>query len=112
MLLAKVPPREACKPPAPNGKRDSALEKKKRAATLSVPPRNSRSQLVVNWSSVYLPARLTMNGAEFRLTEQSSGFTTAPASAGLPTEGNRKPLGSLNWLLWKFKSDTITGSIA
>src|ERR1700724_2006425 len=43
MLLAKVPPSEACRPPAPKGKKDSALEKKKRAETLSWPPRNSRS---------------------------------------------------------------------
>src|ERR1700686_8406 len=43
ILLARVPPREACKPPAPNGREDSALEKKNRAETLSCPPRNSRS---------------------------------------------------------------------
>ena len=96
MLLAKVPPREACNPPAPKGRSDSALEKKKRAETLSVPLRNSRSQLVVNWSSVYLPGRLMIKGAELRLTEQSVGFTVTPASAGLPTEGNKKPPASPN----------------
>src|SRR5450432_4338528 len=96
MLLLRVPPREACKPPAPKGRKESALEKKKRAETLSVPWRNSRSQLVVNWSSVYLPGRLMMNGAEFKLTEQVSGSTTTPALAGLPTPGNKNPLGSPN----------------
>src|SRR6201987_3065468 len=64
MLLARVAPREACNPPAPNGKNDSEFEKKKRAESLSLPPRNSRSQVVVNWSSVYLPGLLTMKGEE------------------------------------------------
>src|SRR5207245_1360400 len=63
MLLANVPPREACKPPAPNGSNDSESEKKNRAAILSCAPWNSRSQLAVNWSSVYFPGLLTMKGA-------------------------------------------------
>ena len=67
--------------------KDSALEKKKRAATLSLPARNSRSQLVVNWSSVYLPGRLTMKLPEFRLTLQVLGSTVTP---GVPAmEGIR-----------------------
>src|SRR6266851_1278611 len=63
MLLARVPPREACNPPAPKGRSDSALEKKNRTETLSRPAPNSRSQLEVNWSSVYLPGLVAMNGA-------------------------------------------------
>src|SRR6266436_9449053 len=111
MLLANVPPREACKPPAPKGSKDSALEKKKRAETLSWPARNSRSQLVVNWSSVYLPGRLMMKGAELTLTEQVSASTVTPGVPG--TEGSKNPLASPpNWLLLKFKSDKITGSMA
>src|SRR5882757_9059570 len=66
MLLANVPPSEACRPPAPKGRNDSAFEKKKRAASLSLPPLNSLSQLVVNWLSVYLPGLLMMNGAVFK----------------------------------------------
>src|SRR5215467_2255532 len=105
MLLANVPPNEACKPPAPNGRNDSASEKKKRAATLSRPPANSRSQLVVNWSSVYLPGLVTMNGA---VTYAALfGFRS-----GVPTEGIRKPLGSLNWLLLNCSIASVTGSIS
>src|SRR6516164_707242 len=58
MLLASVLPNDSCKSPAPNGKKLSESEKKKRAEILSVPPRNSRSQFVVNWSSLYFPGRL------------------------------------------------------
>ena len=63
MLLCNVPPREACNPPAPKGRFVSELEKKNRAPTLSLLALNSLSQLVVNWSSVYFPARLNTNGA-------------------------------------------------
>src|SRR5438445_13480715 len=35
MLLANVPPSEACKPPAPNGSHESESEKQNRAAILS-----------------------------------------------------------------------------
>src|SRR3974390_666504 len=59
MLLASVPPSEACKPAAPKGRFVSELEKKNRALTLSLLLLNSRSQLVVNWSSLYLPGLLT-----------------------------------------------------
>src|ERR1700682_2381900 len=38
ILLASVPPSEACTPPAPHGSRVSALEKKNRAAILSAFP--------------------------------------------------------------------------
>src|SRR5438270_5324737 len=48
MLLASVLPRDSCKSPAPNGRKLSESEKKNRAESLSVPPRNSRSQLLVN----------------------------------------------------------------
>ena len=67
------------RPPAPKGNSDSAFEKKKRAESLSLPPRNSRSQLAVNWSSVKLPGLLTMNcpvgthGARNRRNQKSAG---------------------------------------
>src|SRR5215475_9035820 len=57
-LLAKVLPSDSGKSPPPKGRNDSASEKKNLAEILSWPPRNSRSQLAVNWSSVYLPVRL------------------------------------------------------
>src|ERR1700689_2812581 len=47
-LLASVLPSDSCRSPAPNGRKLAELEKKKRTETLSCPPRNSRSQLVVN----------------------------------------------------------------
>jgi len=56
MLLASVPPSEACRPPAPNGSTDSESEKKNRAAILSCAPRNSRSQLAVNCRRYTSPA--------------------------------------------------------
>src|SRR5260370_27992032 len=81
MLLCSVPPSEACKPPAPNGRLVSELEKKKRAPSLSLLALNSLSQLVVNWSSVYFPGLLTSSG---------------PLDPGVPAiEGIRNPLGSL-----------------
>src|SRR6516164_7489572 len=98
MLLARVPPREACKPPAPKGRKVSELEKKKRALTLSRPLRKSRSQFVVNWSSLYLPGLLT---------------SSCPVEPGVPaTEGMKYPFGSLNWLLLNCKSFNTTGSMA
>src|SRR5439155_20800439 len=96
MLLASVQPREACKPPAPKGSTDSESEKKKRAEILSWPARNSRSQFAVNWSSVYFP-----------------GFPTisVPVPPAVPEiDGIREPFGSLNWLLLKFSSASVTGS--
>src|SRR5216684_7922467 len=92
MLLARVPPKEACKPPAPKGRNDSASEKKNRRETLSRPAPNSRSQLEVNWSSVYFPGLVAINGAVAYAA--LAGFRL-----GVPTEGIRKPLGSPNWLL-------------
>src|ERR1700733_2828571 len=59
--LASVDPRDSCKSPPPNGRRLSESEKKNRTDSLSWPPRNSRSQFEVNWSSVYLPGLLTAN---------------------------------------------------
>src|ERR1700733_14339308 len=60
-LLASVLPRDSGKSPPPNGRKLSESEKKNRTDSLSWPPRNSRSQLDVNWSSVYLPGLLTAN---------------------------------------------------
>src|SRR5580692_8997426 len=60
-LLASVLPRDSCKSPPPKGRKLSESEKKNRAESLSWPLRNSRSQLVVNWSSVYFPGRLIAN---------------------------------------------------
>src|SRR5260221_14078761 len=48
MLLASGLPSDSCKSPPPNGRKLSETEKKKRAEILSVPPRNSRSQLEGN----------------------------------------------------------------
>src|SRR5207302_1426538 len=93
MLLASVPPSEACRPPAPKGSSDSEFEKKNRAETLSCAPRNSRSQFVVNWSSVYLPDRLTVKSP-----------VPVPSSRTL---GIRNPLGSPNWLLLNWSSFRI-----
>src|ERR1700747_2145010 len=62
MLLASVLPSDSWRSPPPKGSNDSESEKKKRAESLSCPPRNSRSQLEVNWSSLYLPGRLTAKG--------------------------------------------------
>src|SRR6266403_4046975 len=99
MLLERVPPREAWRPPAPKGRTDSELEKKNRAATLSWPPRNSRSQLVVNWSSLYFPGLLIMK------------VPVPPAVPGIV--GIRNPPGLLpNWSLLKFKRASTTGSIS
>src|SRR3981189_3574690 len=110
MLLARVPPREACRPPAPKGKNDSAFEKKNRAASLSLPPLNSLSQLVVNWSSVYLPGLLMTNGAEFTLGLQVVSSTVTPGVPG--RDGNRKPLASPpNWLLFAFSNAKLTSSM-
>src|SRR5262245_59597676 len=109
MLLERVPPSEACRPPAPKGRKDSALEKKNRAATLSWPLRNSRSQLAVNWSSVYRPGLLRRKGAVFRVTRQVSGSTLTPGVPG--SEGTRYPELSANWLLWNCSSLTTTGSM-
>src|SRR5215475_1857520 len=51
-----------------------------------------------------------MNGAVFRLTEQSSGFTVTPGVPG--SDGYRKPLLlAPNWLLLKLSSASVTGSI-
>ena len=58
MLLDSVPPREACRPPAPNGKRLEELEKKKLALSLSRLPLNSLFQLMVNWLSLNVPGLL------------------------------------------------------
>src|SRR6266566_4151268 len=98
MLLARVPPSEACKPPAPKGSSDSAFEKKKRAEILSLELRNSRSQLAVNWSSVYFPGRL--------ITNRASGYGEPTETLGSPgREGMRKPFASPpNWLLLKFNN--------
>src|SRR5580704_18271434 len=60
-LLARVLPRDSCKSPPPKGRKLSESEKKNRAESLSWPLRNSRSQVVVNWSSVYFPGRLMAN---------------------------------------------------
>src|SRR2546425_1919986 len=64
-LLVSVLPSDSCKSPPPKGRKLSESEKKNRADSLSVPPRNSRSQLLVNWSSVYFPGRLITNGIGF-----------------------------------------------
>src|SRR6476646_10062844 len=60
-LLASVLPSDSCRSPPPKGRKLSESEKKNLAEILSCPLRNSRSQLVVNWSSVYFPGRLMAN---------------------------------------------------
>src|ERR1700758_5216248 len=65
MLLASVLPSDSCKSPPPNGSKLSESEKKNRADSLSASLRNPRSQLEVNWSSVYFPGRLTTKGTGF-----------------------------------------------
>src|SRR5271154_149464 len=94
-LLASVLPKDSCRSPPPKGRKLSESEKKNRAESLSWPLRNSRSQLVVNWLSVYFPARLMAN---------------APVVGSLL--GINKPLVvPPNWLLWKFNKLNTTGSI-
>src|ERR1700720_3652032 len=85
MLLASVLPRDSWRSPPPKGSRDSESEKKKRADNLSWPPRNSRSQLEVNWSSLYLPGRLTAKG-----TGLEGSQSLAPAGT-LVGAGKRYP---------------------
>src|SRR5205807_10159968 len=96
ILLERVPPREACSPPAPKGSKDSELEKKKRAEILSWPPRNSRSQFVVNWSSEYFPGLLMMN---------------EPVPPGVPgIVGMRNPPGCFQiGCLWNLRGGGTTG---
>src|SRR6266481_879612 len=88
MLLCSVPPSDACKPPAPKGRLVSEFEKKNRAPSLSLLELNSLSQLVVNWSSVYFPALLNTNGAEFTLGLQVVSSTVTPGVPG--RDGKRK----------------------
>src|SRR5258708_38463483 len=105
MLLASVPPREAWRPPAPKGSRDSLLEKKKRADILSLPPWNSLSQVVVNWSSVNLPGLLIMKWAVFTEALQVARSTETPGVPG--RDGMREPLASPpNWLVLRFRRDS------
>src|SRR5579864_3230822 len=91
-----LPPSEACRPPAPKGTSCSELEKKKRYATLSLPPRNSRSQLVVNWSSVKRPGLLKAKGPVLRLPALSK-----PAWPG--TLGKRYPPGVFKLIALKIE---------
>src|SRR5215472_11411745 len=117
MLVASVPPNEACKPPAPKGKKVSELEKKKRALILSRLSLNSRSQFVVNWSSVYFPGLLTAKRAVLTVAWQVSGFTVTPAPTPEAAEGIKKPFASLNKLFLglncnRFKTtESIVGSV-
>src|SRR5258707_10956087 len=106
MLLCKVPPSEACNPPAPNGKLVSELEKKNRAPILSLLELNSLSQFVVNWSSVYFPALLKTYGAVTYAALFGSRLAEAPG-----TEGIKKPLGSPNKPPFAWKSFRTSGSI-
>src|ERR1700688_703709 len=94
-LLASVLPRDSCKSPPPKGRTLSESEKKNRAEILSWPLRNSRSQLVVNWSSVYFPGWLTAN---------------APVVGSLVGISNPLVVPP-NWLLSKFSNFSTTGSM-
>src|SRR5260370_22214445 len=91
ILLCKVPPSEACNPPAPKGKLVSELEKKNRAPILSLLELNSLSQFVVNWSSVYFPALLKTDGAVTYTALFGSKLAETPG-----TERISKPPGSPN----------------
>src|SRR5205823_14853487 len=65
MLLASVLPSDSWRSPPPNGRKLSESEKKKRAEILSCPPRNSRSQFEVNWSSENFPGSLKAKALVF-----------------------------------------------
>src|ERR1700730_10794202 len=106
MLLAKVLPRDSWRSPPPKGRRDSESEKKKRAENLSRPPRNSRSQLEVNWSSLYWPGRLTAKG-----TGLAGSQRFAPAGAVVGAGNRYPPVLPPNGELLKFKSANATGSM-
>src|ERR1700674_561453 len=73
MLLARVLPSDSWRSPPPNGRKLSESEKKNRAETLSWPPRNSRSQLEVNWSSENFPGSLKANVPVFTTPFVSPG---------------------------------------
>src|ERR1700722_10955352 len=93
-LLASVLPRDSCRSPPPKGRKLSESEKKNRAEILSWPLRNSRSQLLVNWLSVYFPGRLMAN---------------APVVGSLVGISNPLVVPP-NWLLGKLSNFSTTGS--
>src|ERR1700736_811228 len=89
------------RPPAPKGLNESELLKKNRAETLSLKSRNSRIQVVVNWSSVKRPGLLQVKLAVVPGVPPMEGIRNPP---GPPQ--NCFPVASL-----AFNSLSTTGSI-
>src|SRR6266404_5099656 len=92
MLLASVLPRDSWRSPPPNGRKLSESEKKKRAETLSWPPRNSRSQFEVNWSSVNFPGLLKAKDPVFTTPLVNPGVHATVHPAVTWPDGIRNPL--------------------
>src|SRR5260370_29172878 len=92
MLLASVLPSDSCRSPPPNGRKLSESEKKKRAEILSWPPRNSRSQFEVNWSSENFPGLLKAKGPVFTTPLVNPGVHATVHPAVTWPDGIRNPL--------------------
>src|SRR4029077_3099191 len=99
---------------APNGSKVSESDQKKRSARWSLPPRNSRSQLAVNWSSRNFPGLVRMSEPVFKLElHVLVAGSKVWVTPGVPaTVGNRKPPGlAPNWFPGTFNNARATGSI-
>ena|SRR5437588_8219571 len=98
LFAEATPPVWIWKESAPKGKNCSESVQKKRKEKRSLLPRNSLSQLVVNWLSVNLPGELTIRGAVLTLALHvpveglfGSGVNTF-VTPGVPaTEGISQP---------------------
>src|SRR5229473_3736669 len=96
ILLASVLPSDSWRSPPPNGRKLSESEKKKRAEILSWPPRNSRSQFDVNWSSVNFPGLLNAKAPVFQVPFVSPGVQPEVHPAPTWPEGIRNALFAPN----------------
>src|SRR5271166_132877 len=88
---------------APKGSKVSEFDQKNRSDRWSLPPRNSRSQLAVNWLSLNFPGSVMTNGSAVRHgvfagTFVNSGYKYPPATGP-------------NWLLFAFSKLNATGSM-
>src|SRR5258707_8778022 len=96
MLLGTVLHSDSCRSPPPNGRKLSESEKKKRAEILSWPPRNSRSQFEVNWSSENLPGSLNRKAPVFTTPFVNPGVQPRVHPAATWPDGIRNPLFNPN----------------
>ncbi len=95
MLLARVPPREACNPPAPNGTYVWESEKKK-----------SGGEFVAAGIELLVPigGELVVGKLPGLLTRMSESFPELPGCGGSDIRSGR-----CNWLLLKFNRPTDHG---